>query len=153
LSTEVSRLYASKRQGIVTAMAEQLKVIDGNGAYLTDLDYRAEPTLKYWDEIEQFPAVHINAGSESREYIGAGHKNRFLSVTLRLYVNEEESVNALDSLIEDVETVLEDNSRLAYKDKLGVQQYTHQITIISIDTDEGVLDPIGVAEMLVEVRY
>ena len=76
-----------------------------------------------------------------------------MSVTLRLYVNEEESVNALDSLIEDVETVLEDNSRLAYKDKLGVQQYTHQITIISIDTDEGVLDPIGVAEMLVEVRY
>lgn len=134
-------------------MAAALKVINGSGAYLTDLDNNVEPTLKFWDEIDQFPAIHINAGSESREYIGAGQKNRFLSVTVRMYVNEEEAVKALDELIEDVETVLEDNSRLAYKDKLGVAQYTHQITVISIDTDEGVLDPIGVAEMLVEVRY
>lgn len=153
MSTQVNRLYASKRQSIVRALAEVIKVIDGTGSFLTDLGINVEPTLKYWDEIEQFPAIHINAGSESREYLGAGQKNRFLSITLRLYVNEEESVNALDDLIEDVEAVLEDNSRLAYKDKLGVQQYTHQITVISIDTDEGVLDPIGVAEMLVEVRY
>ena len=30
---------------------------------------------------------------------------------------------------------------------------TQQITIISIDTDEGVLDPLGVGEILIEVRY
>jgi len=34
-----------------------------------------------------------------------------------------------------------------------VQQYTHQITILSIDTDEGVLDPFGVGEILIEVQY
>ena len=56
-------------------------------------------------------------------------------------------------MIEDVETVLEDNSRLAYVDQDGVTQYTQQISILRIETDEGVLDPIGVAEISCEVRY
>ena len=30
---------------------------------------------------------------------------------------------------------------------------TQQITVISIDTDEGVLEPLGVGEILIEVRY
>ena len=68
-------------------------------------------------------------------------------------MNEEESVEALDNLLEDVETALEDNSRLEYKDRNGVTQTTQQITIVSIDTDEGVLDPLGVGEILIEVRY
>ena len=68
-------------------------------------------------------------------------------------MNEEESVEALDNLLEDVETALEDNSRLEYKDRNGATQTTQQITIVSIDTDEGVLDPLGVGEILIEVRY
>ena len=59
----------------------------------------------------------------------------------------------LDELLEDVETVLEENSRFIYYDRMGLEQVTQQITIISIDTDEGVLDPLGVAEILIEVRY
>jgi hypothetical protein len=111
------------------------------------------PRLKFWDEVEEFPAVHINAGREAREYLTGGIKNRFLTITLRCYVNEEDAVNALDALLEDVETVLEDNSSMTYTDKLGVSQGIQQITILSIDTDEGVLEPMGVAEMVAEVRY
>ena len=59
----------------------------------------------------------------------------------------------LYALLEDVETILEENSRLLYKDRNNADQYTQQITIVSIDTDEGVLEPMGVGEMLVEVRY
>jgi hypothetical protein len=62
-------------------------------------------------------------------------------------------VSELDKLLEDVETVIEENSRLSYLDLNGVTQYTQQITIVSIDTDEGVLEPLGVGEMLIEVRY
>ena len=103
--------------------------------------------------MEEFPAVHLNAGSETREYQGGGYKDRFLSVTLRCYVQDEDSVLALDELLEDVETVLEENSRLEYKDRNNATQYTQQITIISVDTDEGVLEPLGVGEITVEVRY
>ena len=55
--------------------------------------------------------------------------------------------------MEDVETVLEDNSGMTYTDKLGVSQGIQQITVLSIDTDEGVLDLLGVGEILIEVRY
>ena len=148
-----TRTYATKRQAIINALVDQLKGIDGNGEYLTNLFNNVHPRLKFWDEIEEFPAVHLNAGSETREYQGGGYKDRFMSVTLRCYVNSEDAVEDLDKLLEDVEVVLEDNSRLEYIDRKGATQYTHQITVISIDTDEGVLEPYGVGEMTIEVRY
>ena len=148
-----TRTYSTRRQAIVNALVDKLKGINGNGEYLTNLFENVHPRLKFWDEIEEFPAVHLNAGSESREYQAGGYKDRFMSVTLRCYVNSEDSVEDLDKLLEDVEVVLEDNSRLQYIDRKGVAQYTHQITIISIDTDEGVLEPYGVGEMTIEVRY
>lgn len=148
-----TRTYATRRQAIINALVDQLKGIDGNGEYLTNLFNNVHPRLKFWDEIEEFPAVHLNAGSETREYQGGGYKDRFMSVTLRCYVNSEDAVEDLDKLLEDVEVVLEDNSRLQYIDRKGVTQYTHQITVISIDTDEGVLEPYGVGEMTIEVRY
>jgi hypothetical protein len=148
-----SRSYTTRRQGIVNAIVEKLKAIDGSGQYHTDIMDNISPRLKFWDEVDEFPAVHINAGREAREYLTGGVKNRFLTVTLRCYVNEEDAVNALDALLEDVETVLEDNSNMTYTDKLGVTQGIQQITVLSIDTDEGVLEPMGVAEMVTEVRY
>jgi hypothetical protein len=147
------RNYTTRRLAIVEGLVEKLKEIDGTNEYLTNLFGQVSPRLKFWDEVEEFPAVHLNAGSESREYQGGGYKDRFLNVTVRCYVNEEDAVVALEKLMEDVEAVLEANSRLPYKDRTGTTQYTHQITIISIDTDEGVLEPYGVGEMQIEVRY
>ena len=147
------RAYTTRRLGILTAIVEKLKDINGQGDYLTNLNENVSPRLKFWDEVEEFPAVHLNAGSETREYQGGGYKDRFLSVTIRCYVQDEDSVKALDELMEDVETLLEENSQLTYIDRKNVVQSTQQITIISIDTDEGVLEPLGVGEMLIEVRY
>ena len=148
----VHRQYTSRRAAITKALAEKLAGIDGRGIYHTAVA-EVSPRLKFWDEVEEFPAIHLNAGSETREYQGGGYKDRFLNVTVRCYVNQEDSVEALDELLEDVETVLEENSRFMYYDRMGLEQFTQQISIISIDTDEGVLDPLGVAEVLIEVRY
>jgi|TARA_B100002052_G_C15882503_1_gene600042 hypothetical protein len=146
------RAYTSRRAGITTALAEVLSKIDGRGVFKQSVA-ETSPRLKFWDEVEEFPAIHLNAGSETRQYQTGGFKDRFLNVTVRCYVNEEDSVAALDELLEDVETVLEENSRLLYHDRNGLEQFTNQITILSIDTDEGVLDPLGVGEILIEVRY
>jgi|TARA_R110002124_G_scaffold75958_4_gene203604 hypothetical protein len=148
-----SRSFTTRRLGIIAGLVDKLKDIDGTGTFLSNLNENVSPRLKFWDEVEEFPAIHLNAGSETREYQGGGHKTRYLSVTIRCYVQAEDSVEALDELLEDVETVIEDNSRLKYKDRNNADQYTQQITIVSIDTDEGVLEPLGVAEMLIEVRY
>jgi len=149
----MSRAYTTRRLGIVEALVNKLKDIDGTGQYLTNLEENVSPRLKFWDEVEEFPAVHLNAGSETREYQAGGYKDRFLSITLRCYVQAEDAVEALDELLEDVETVVEESSRLRYKDRNNVDQYTQQITVVSIDTDEGVLEPLGVGEILIEVRY
>jgi len=147
-----NRRYTSRRSGITKALADKMALIDGRGLYYQSVA-ETSSRLRFWDEIEEFPAIHLNAGSESRQYQTAGYKDRFLNITVRCYVNQENSVEALDELLEDVETVLEENSRLNYHDRNGLEQHTHQITIISIDTDEGVLDPLGVGELLIEVRY
>ena len=150
-STE--RTYTSRRSNIVEALTSKLKDINGAGAYLVDLNNQVFPFLKFWDEVDEFPAVHLNAGSETRQYQASGYKDRFLVITLRCYVNEEDAQDALNRLMEDVETVIEENSRLEYVDKLNNAFTTQQITVVSIDTDEGVLEPLGVGEILIEVRY
>ena len=147
------RVYTSRRLNIIEALVGKLKQINGSGEYLMDVNENVEPRLKFWDEIQEFPAIHLNAGSETREYQAGGYKDRFLSVTVRCYVQEEDAQEALNALMEDVETVLEQNSRLAYTDRQNRTYYTQQITIVSIDTDEGVLEPLGVGEILLEVRY
>ena len=148
-----TRDYTTRRLGIIDALVSKLKDIDGSGTFLSNVNENVSPRLKFWDEVEEFPALHLNAGQETREYQGGGQKDRYLSVTVRCYVQAEDAVLALDELLEDVETILEDNSRLTYKDRNNVDQYTQQITVISLDTDEGVLEPLGVGEMLIEVRY
>lgn len=147
-----TRDYTTRRSAIVNAMVTKLEEIDGTGHFLSSVS-NVSPRLKFWDEIEEFPAIHINAGSETREYLGAGEKFRYLTLTFRCYVQEDDAVEALEKLMEDVETVLETNNPITYTDKLGAVQSTIQTTILSIDTDEGVLEPLGIGEIITTVQY
>ena len=149
----MTREYTSRRIAIITALVTKLKLIDGTGSYQSNVWKNVSPRLEFWDEIEDFPAIHLNPGNETRVYQGGGYKDRFMNITIRCYVKEENAYYALESLLEDVETVLEDNSRLEYLDRNKESQYTQQITIVSLTTDEGVLEPLGVGELLCEVRY
>lgn len=147
------RLYTSRRSAIIDSLVTKLKTINGTGNFLTDVYDEVHPRLKFWDEVETFPAIHLNAGSETRVYQGGGYKDRYLNITIRCYVKETDATIALDKLIEDVETVLEENGQLSYVDRQEKTQTTHDILIVSIDTDEGVLEPFGVADILVQVHY
>jgi len=129
-----NRTYTSRRMAIVSALVDKIKLINGNFPFRSNLYNNVEPKLLFWDEVQDFPAVHISAGSETRDYQGGGYKDRFMTLTLRIYVQEENANFALEKLFEDVETVIEDNSALSY-------------------TDEGALEPLGVGEIVCEVRY
>ena len=113
-----------------------------------------EPRLRFWDEVQDFPAIQVGAGQETREYEGGGFRFRFLRITIRCYVNDNDDVIlALEELLEDVETVLEDNDPLTYQDSTNTSHSTAKTTILSVDTDEGVLEPLGVGEVIVEIQY
>ena len=70
------RKYTSRRQGISQALADKLALIDGRGLYHQSVA-ETSPKLKFWDEVEEFPAIHLNAGSETRQYQLGGYKDRF----------------------------------------------------------------------------
>ena len=148
----MSRSNTTRRSAIVNALADKFKEIDGSGSFKTRLDNNVETRLKFWDEIEQFPALHITAGSETREYYGGGQKWRFLTITIRAYVNNEDPIEELEELLEDIETVIDANNSLTYR-QLGTDAEVTQFTVLSIDTDEGVLAPLGIGEMIIEARY
>lgn len=144
----------TKRRSILTALANKLKIITLAGGYKSDVCENAYPNLKFWDEVEEFPAIYLSAGPEYRQYQGGGYKDRFLTVAVKAYVrHEEESIEALEKLLEDIETVVDNNGRLEYLDSSGSTHTTQDITILSIDTDEGLLAPLGVGEIQLQVRY
>ena len=149
----MARVHTTRRSKILDALAEQFKAIDGTGNYKSDLGNNVSPRMQFWDEIDQFPAVHMAAGSETREYYGGGNKWRFLTITVRVYVNSEDPVDELEEILEDIETVLDANPDLTYDEDYGEDSTIALITLVSIDTDEGALAPLGVGEMVLEVRY
>lgn len=148
-----ARSYTTKRTSIARALADLFKQIDGTNSYKTNLYENVHPKLLFWDEVSEYPAVHLTPGQELREYQAGGYKDRYLYVTVRCYVQDEEAQDVLEGLLEDIETVIEQNGRLAYQDSLGNVNYTHDIRIESLDTDEGALNPIGVGEILLQVIY
>jgi hypothetical protein len=58
----------SKRNSITKAIAEKLKTIDGTGPYKSNLYGNSYAKLKFWDEIQDFPAIYLVPGTEVREY-------------------------------------------------------------------------------------
>jgi len=148
-----NRNYTSRRMSIVDSLVTKMKGINGNFPFRTNVYSNVESRLIFWDEVRDFPAIHLSAGSETRQYQGGGYKDRYMTLTIRIYVQEEDAMSALEALFEDIETVIEDSSRLQYTDRDNKSQYTQQISIISISSDEGALEPLGVGEIICEVRY
>ena len=148
----MARSNTTRRSGILEGLAELFEKTDGGDGYKQDLTGAISTRMQFWDEVDSFPCLHMSAGTETREYFGAGSKWRFLTVTIRIYVNSEDPIQELEELLEDVETVLDDAGQFDYHTTTGTQQVT-QVTIVSISTDEGALQPLGVGEMIVEIRY
>lgn len=140
----------SKRTKIVTALAEKFNLIDGNQPYNTNLFNNSFAKLKYWDEVNDFPCVYVTPGTETREYLPADFTWGYLNLSVKVYVRGEEPQQQLEDLLEDLERCIDANRVLVY-DEMGSE--TTEILITSITTDEGLLAPIGVGEINLQVRY
>lgn len=139
----------SARSKIANKLVEKLKEIDGTGDWQSDLFNNVENKLKFWDEVNDHPSVFINTGGETREYLPGGFKWAYLSITVRIYVQDEEPELELEKIFEDIETIVDNNGRLEYE----TGEFTEDIKILSINTDEGLLTPNGVGEIVLHVMY
>jgi len=137
------------RRSIIEALVTLFKDIDGTGDYKSNLHSNVEGKLLFWDDILEHPTVSIVAGAEQREYKPGSFKWGFLGVSIKIFVNEENAKEAVENIFYDIETLIDSNIDLDYD--TGVN--TTDIRILSIADDQGLLEPLGVGEIELQIRY
>ena len=146
--------YRTARKRIVEALVNKLQLIDGNYPYNSNIFNNSHGGMVFLDEIQEYPKICVVPGDETREYQPNEFKWRFLSLDIRVYVEDQEDPQeVLSLLMEDIERVLDDNDVLTYDDTVSPTLTTTSLTIESISTDEGVLTPLGIGEMTLTCRY
>ena len=146
--------YRTARKKIVNALVKQIKEIDGNYPYNSNVFNNVHGNMIFLDQIQEYPKVCVVAGDETRQYQPNEFKWRFLSLDIRVYVEDQEDPQEVLSLLcEDIERVIDDNDVLTYDDTVSPNLTTTSLTLQSLSTDEGVLTPLGIGELILECRY
>ena len=104
---------------------------------------------KFLDEINDFPSVCFVAGSENREELGANRRLGTIEVALRGYVFDENNVDIAEILAQNVESKVDSFSANVAARANGVAD----ARVTAFRTDEGVLQPYGVADLEIEILY
>lgn len=146
------------RGAICKALIDLIKT-NVNGTEYSDLYGKnvSDRNLSF-DQIQDFPYCTVTPGTSTREYLPSEQTWKYLDVRIRLYVrNEEDPQGELELLIADIENLIDSNLVLEYTvtkpsgdEEVG---YTTDLRISSVITDEGILNPLGFAEISVQVMY
>ena len=146
--------YRTARKKVVDALVERIKEIDGNHPFNSNVFNNVHSGMIFLDQIQEYPKVCVVSGDETREYQPGEFKWRFLSLDIRVYVEDQEDPQeVLALLMEDIERVLDNNDVLTYDDTVSPKLTTTSLTLQSLSTDEGVLTPLGIGEVTLECRY
>lgn len=150
----MSDTYRTARSKVVEALVNKLKLIDGNHPFNSNIFENAHSGMVFLDEIKEYPKLCVVAGDETREYQPGGFKWRFLTLDVRVYVeNQDDPQEVLALMMEDIEKVVDDNDMLVYDDTVNPTLTTTSLTVSSMSTDEGVLKPLGIGEITLQCRY
>lgn len=141
---------ANTRTQIVNQLVQLFKDnLTGNSPYITNIFDNVKGKQIFWDEVTDYPTICIYAGTETREYLPGNFKWAFLTINIRIYLNDEESKEKMEDVFEDIELLLDNNNDLTVNN----QDLSTDIRILSLADDEGLLAPLGVGEIVLEVRY
>lgn len=140
----------SCRQQIPKRLAKLFNdTLNGRSPYKSNLYGRnAIDKHKFWDEVKDYPFISVVAGPETREYLPGAFKWGILNVSLKLYTYGDDCQEKLEDLISEVESLIDANQHFDFD-----RGATTEILISSITTDEGLLQPHGVGEINLTVRY
>ena len=146
--------YRTARKKICDSLVNKIKEINGNHPYNSNVFENAHTGMIFLDDIQEFPKVCVVAGDETRQYQPNEFKWRFLSLDIRVYVEDQDDPQeVLTVLMEDIERVIDNNDVLIYDDTVSPKLTTTSLTLQSLSTDEGVLSPLAIGEMTIECRY
>lgn len=143
----------SRRKEITEFLVNELKKINGgistfdsNYTYSTDVANNVFRRLKFLDEINDFPTICINAGSEARIYDTYGLITGDLNLNIRAYLKAENPITAAENLADDIEHIV---YHIGDKSDMGMLNLIMQ----SVSTDEGLVAPFGILEIDILARY
>ena len=145
-------MATSRRRDIANFLVGELKKINGavstfdsSYTYQVNLFDNVFRRLKFLDEINDFPSVYLQAGTEDRVYQSKGLTTSTLDLMIRVYVHTEDAVETLESTMQDIEFVIYNMDT----EKYGMMD----VQVATMSTDEGLLDPYGIGEVGVTVQY
>ena len=144
----------SRRTEIIDFLVAQLKEIDkaqsgfdSSYTYNTNLFNNVFRKIKFIDEVNDFPALYLSAGTENRDFITKSLTVATLDVTIRAYVfGEDDAQTKVDDLIQDIEHVIYNFGDNSDKGIFDIQ-------IDNITADEGLIEPYGLAEIVLTIQY
>jgi hypothetical protein len=146
--------YRTARKKIVDTIVSKIKLIDGQSPNNSNVFQNVHGGMIFLDDIQEFPKVCVVAGDETRQYQPGEFKWRFLSLDVRVYVEDQDDPQeVLAQLMEDIERVIDNNDVMIYDDTVSPHLTTTSLTLQSMSTDEGVLKPLGIGELTLECRY
>lgn len=102
--------------------------------------------LKYLDQINDFPSIYLQAGQEVYNYESKSATTASMEIMIRIYAYEENGMHALEDIADDVAHVIE---RISFTQENRIMN----CRVISVDTDNGLLDPYGLGEIRIDVLY
>jgi hypothetical protein len=148
----------SARSGITKAIADKLaKELNGTGFYINNVYGNVDTKVVTLDGVKEFPYISVTPGPEIRQDMPSNVSISTLKVYIRIYVENNNDPQAeLESIISDVENFIDTHLNLEYNINTvaGVEKKTTiDNTIVSISTDEGLLAPNGLGEIILDVRY
>lgn len=141
----------TRRTSIITAISEKFKENLNGISYPSNVYGNAYPTLKFWDEVNDFPCIYMSPGTEIRQYELSAFAWGIMNVSIKVYTRGEDAQMQLEQLLEDIEKVLEANKGLVYDATKDL--VTTEMLVVSITTDEGLLKPFAVGEINIQIRY
>ena len=142
----------SKRSSITNALVDLFNDnLDGISPYTANIYGNTINKIIFWDEVNSYPLISVVAGAEARQYLPSNFKWGYLNISIKIFVDEENARDVLEQFFEDIETLLDANNELIYDSD---NNYTTElISILSIDTDQGLLDPLAVGEITIQIQY
>ena len=107
-------MATSRRTEIIDFLVTQLKEIDkaasgfdSSYTYNTNIFNTVFRKIKFIDEVNDFPALYLSAGTENRDFNTKSLTVATLDVTIRAYVfGEDDAQTKVDDLVQDIEYVI-----------------------------------------------
>lgn len=150
----------SARSAICKAIATKIKseFIAGSSFYNTNMYNNVDSKTKFWEDINDYPYITISPGPEQRDDMPSGLSWCTMQTYIRVFVHDEDDAQGqLEEIISDLETFVDKNLNIQYNIRIpggaSESRKTVDNTIVSITTDEGLLNPRAVGEIVLDIRY